>query len=80
MLGVDTRAILGSPPLAGTPNTLIQKPALCQFIGIIDVAKINDDRIRHLALQSIEIKRPKLLPFGYDDQGIGTGGAFIWIL
>jgi hypothetical protein len=34
------------------PNTLIQKPALCQFIGIINIAKIDDDRIRHLALQS----------------------------
>src|SRR5882672_5345293 len=76
---IDTQAILGLAPLAGTPDTLIQKPALCQLIWIIDIAKINDDRMRHLAFQSIEIKRPKLLPFGYDDQSIGTVGTFIRI-
>jgi hypothetical protein len=51
---IDTQAILGLAPLASTPDTLIQKPALCQLIWIIDVAKINDDRIRHFAFQSIE--------------------------
>ncbi len=69
----------GPRPLAGAPNALIQKPALCQFIWIIDIAKINDDRPRHLVLQSIEIKRSELLPFSYDDQSIGTVGAFIRI-
>ena len=57
----------GRTSLAGAPNALIQKSALCQFIRIIDIAKINDDRPRHLAFQSIEVKRSKLLPFGYDD-------------
>ena len=30
---VDTQAILGSTPLAGTPDTLIQKPALVGSLG-----------------------------------------------
>src|SRR6266699_5325854 len=48
---IDIRGPFGPTPLAGAPNALIQKPAPCQFLGIIDIAKINDDRPRHLAFQ-----------------------------
>ena len=51
-------------------NALIQKPPVGEVFRIIYIPKIDDDRTGHFAFQAIEIKRPELLPLGYNDQGV----------
>ena len=43
--------------------------------GIIKVAAINHDRILQLLLQAIQIQAGELLPFGEDQESIGSCAA-----
>src|SRR5437762_4660841 len=64
---------------AGPSDALIKESAVRQILGTINISKVHHDRAGHHPLQSIEIKRPELLPLGYNDQGVGTVGATVRI-
>src|ERR1700712_1232302 len=64
---------------ATPPHAFIRKTERCHFLRPIDISQINDDRLRHLALQALQIERAELHPLGDDHQGIGAAHAGIGI-
>src|SRR5438874_7375760 len=48
------------PRFGRAPDALIREPVRHHVLGTIDVAQIDHDRLRHLALQPLQIKRAVL--------------------
>src|SRR5713226_186981 len=64
-----------APPVMRTlaifpPDRIADKPQLAEFLGIVDVAAVKNDRIFQLLFDVLEIWPAKLIPFGDDQQRI----------
>src|SRR3954468_3874579 len=69
---------LNTTSLRGSPDAFVAKSVCDHVLRLIDVSKINNDRARHRALQSVQIQRTELLPLGHDYQCVGAIRATIW--
>ena len=61
--------------LPGPPDAFIDKAVAGDFVGPVNIAKVDEDRLRHYFLQPLEIESAKLLPFGNDNQRGGALGT-----
>src|SRR5512144_149568 len=61
-------------------NALVSKTAAGHFVGLINISKIDEHRLRHYRFQPVEIKRAELLPFGDDHKRSGAFRAGIGII
>src|SRR4051794_18237946 len=64
--------------LASSADAVIGEAGAGHLVRTIDVAQIDEHRLVHGLLEPAEIEGAKLLPFGHDDEGVGTFGATIW--
>lgn len=53
-------------------NAIILKPVLLEFLGIVDVAAVDDKRILHRLVHDTPARQAELLPLGEHEQGIGV--------
>ena len=61
-------------------DAFIAKTKCRHVLGPVDVAQIDDHRLRHLTLQALQIERAELHPFGHDHERIGPVRAGIGVL
>jgi hypothetical protein len=61
-------------------DAFIDKSSGFDILTPIDVAQIDNDRLSHLGMKPLEIKRAKLDPFSDDDQRIGALRARICVI
>ena len=70
--------LLNATILRISPDAFVAKSVCDHILRLIDVSKINNDRARHRALQTVQIQGAELLPLGHDYQCVGAIRATIW--
>ena len=53
-------------------NAIILKPVLLEFLGIVDVAAVDDKRLLHRLAYHAPAWQTELLPLGEHEQGVGV--------
>src|SRR5260370_22009912 len=61
----------------GTAYAFIGKTQAAHFLGVEDVAQVDDPRLAHRLLQPSRIEAAEVAPFGDADQHIGRGRPFL---
>jgi hypothetical protein len=61
------------------PNTLVNEADSSHIVGSIDIAQIDDHRLRHFALQALQIKCAELRPFRDNHERIGAADASVGV-
>jgi len=51
----------------------------CHDVGIIKIAAINDDGIFQLPVQAIQVQVGEFIPFGEDQESVGSARCFIGV-
>src|SRR5256885_5387441 len=64
----------------GAADATVDEAAFPHRLRVEDVAAVDDDGAAHQALDAIEVQLAKFVPFGHDEQGVGTGGDRVGIL
>src|SRR5690606_7993200 len=59
------------------PYPVIGKPGPLHKPGVPDISSIQQQRLVHLRMQTLEVWAPVGLPLGHQHQRIGAGGGFI---
>src|SRR5690554_6256687 len=59
---------------------VIGKPGPFHKLGVPDISTIQQQRLVHLRMQTLEVRAPIGLPLGHQHQRIGAGGGFIGIV
>ena len=59
-------------------NSHIQEAVPFHFIARVNIPEINQKGTSHTLLHQIEIKSPKLLPFGDNYHAVGSIGTRVW--
>src|SRR5690606_16554079 len=62
------------------PYPVIGKPGPLHKLGVPDISTIQQQRLVHLRMQTLEVRAPVGLPFGYQHQRISAGGSFVGII
>src|SRR5690606_20621024 len=58
------------------PYPVIGKPGPLHKLGVPDISTIQQQRLVHLRMQTLEVRAPVGLPLGYQHQRISAGGGF----
>src|SRR5690606_8682672 len=80
-----TRGPVGAPAPGANgclpaPYPVIGKPGPLHKLGVPDISTIQQQRLVHLRMQTLEVRAPIGLPLGYQHQRIGAGGGLIGIV
>src|SRR5690606_3179036 len=62
------------------PYPVIGKPGPLHKLGVPDISTIQQQRLVHLRMQTLEVRAPVGLPLSHQHQRISAGGGFIGIV
>ncbi len=63
------------PPRNLPPDAAVRDPAPRHFVGAIDVAQVDDDRLRHGRRDPVHVEAAEGIPFGHQHGDVGPGDA-----
>src|SRR5690554_1830934 len=62
------------------PYPVIGKPGPFHKLGVPDISTVQQQRLVHLRMQTLEVRAPVGLPLGHQHQRISAGGSFVGIV
>src|SRR5205807_1988296 len=67
-MGRGSAGAVPRPPslLPRAADAVVDEAGARHLVGAVDVAQVDDHRLRHRLLEAVEIERAKKLPFGDD--------------
>ena len=74
-----------SPPFSGqnstlAPNSAVFESGFGEFLRVVDVATVDDERVLHRLLHHAEARHAEQLPFGDEQQGVGIEQCFVHVV
>ena len=62
------------------PNSAVLESGVSEFLGVVDVAAIDDEGVLHGLLHHAEARHAELLPFGDEQQCVGIEQCFVHVV
>ncbi len=63
-----------------TPNNTILESGFSKFLGVVDVATVDDDGVLHGLFHHAEARHAELFPFGDEQQCVGIEQCFVRVI